>query len=195
MSNFLAAFFMLLIMGFFIFWSWLTAQQKVDEKPELRDIVDLAFSAGTLLMIGLTLSSLAFFKGIYNDWFMEMQQEVWARNGHLIKNKVTRLHLVIDQFNLIIGTGCLLWMIRDAISLEHFEPSSSKKLDELRVLDEILKRPVVYYWWFIGGLALFFGFSSGKGMVLFLAMEITLMWVIIKAGIIATKIKHRKNNG
>ena len=160
---------------FFILWCRLTAQQKIEQNPELRNVVDLAFAVGTIMTLSLTANSLAFLKSIFIEWQAEIQTEILARDGHFSENRVTRLHLLVDQLNLFIGTGYLLWMIRDVISRADFKTGALQKLDELRVLDEMLKRPVVHYWWIIGGMVLFFGASSGKGMIMFLAIELTIM--------------------
>lgn len=194
MPNLLSKVLMLLMTVFFVYRTWLTVKRKVNQNPEFSGLAGITFMAGAVLMLCLAVNALAFLQSTYVNWLTMAQQEVWDVSGRYAGTRATRFHLCLDQINIFIGTGYMMGMIRDAAAFKNITPASLSKISGMDVLDNMLRRLVVHHWWLIGGMVCFFGFTSGAGMVLFLAIELTIMWGGVKFGarVVEYKARERK---
>ncbi len=182
MPNAMAKLLMLVMGGIFIGWYWHAAKRKSLEIPEAEETVKSAASVGTIMALCLASNGLAFIQPEYIEWVMEAQTGVWDTDGNYLGPRVNRFHLLIDQINLFIGTGYMMWIILDAITLKHF---SHKEISEIKgwdVLQNMLKRMALNYWWIIISAFVLFGATSGIGMIFFLAVELSIMWGIVWIG-------------
>ncbi len=180
---------MLVMSGVFIWWYWITVKQKSLSMPDAAETIKVAASAGTIMTLCLDVNALAFVQSTYLEWMMASQEGVWDSTGNCLGTRATRFHLFIDQINLFIGTGYMMWIIRDAIALERFSPEEISELNGHEVIGEMLKRLALNYWWIILCAVIFFGATSGIGMILFLAIEMTIMWGIVWFGNLLMKKK------
>ncbi len=193
MPNILAKVLILVMGGFYIYWIWLTTDRRIKSTPEYRDMAGITFMAGAVLILCLTINALAFVQSTYVNWMTMAQQEVWDVNGHYVGTRATRFQLYVDQINLFIGTGYMMGMIRDAAALKEISPVLNSKSTGLAALDNMLRRLVFHHWWLIAGMLVFFGLSSGTGMMLFLAIELTIVWGGVRIG--AMILRKREQRG
>ena len=83
-----------------------------------------------------------------------------------------------DQLAVLVGTASLLELVaravRDEAELGMEDPGKAWMRALLTITERLLPR----FWWAAAGLGVVFGIASGPGVVLFLAVELLLMWVI-----------------
>ncbi len=189
MPNVMAKFLMFVMTGVFIGWYWYTAKQKSLEMPDATETANNAASTGTIIALCLLGNALAFVQDTYLSWAMTSQEGIWDANGNYLGPRATRFHLIIDQINLFISTGYMMWIIKDAIALKRFSQEDISDMNGVEVIEEMLKRLTINYWWVIISAFIFLSATSGIGMVIFLAIEMTIMWGIVWVGIMLSKRK------
>jgi len=187
MPNTAAKILILVMAGFFVFWDWHTVQNKKELQPQNIEFFRACFIIAAILTLCLCANALAFVQHAFVSWEMDSQTEIWTREGTFAGFKADRLDLIIDQVNLFVGVGYPMWLIHGAVAFNHEDKDKLTKANVLHVIEDMLKRLIINYWWSLIGLGTFFGVTSGIGMIFFLFIELVIMWGVIKIGSIFVK--------
>ncbi|MFC1850513.1 hypothetical protein ACFL27_10010 [candidate division CSSED10-310 bacterium] len=118
--------------------------------------------------------------------FVKMNLLVWEiGNGEA----GTWVKLLTTHLSVLCGTGSLMWLVvlslREPAVFEEPRP----QLGTFRAMVVVTEKLLPRFWWAALGLGTVFGFAAGPGLVIFLAIELTLFWV---AGRISLIIQRRQ---
>ena len=165
--------------AFFIWQAYRVSGRVTRGRENAKEWRHSLMSAATLMIVILLANSTVFAK--------DAMSEVWRLN-----QSPTFLDLIGPQLSVVAGTAALMWLVvrslRHPAVFEEPTPELGMSRTAIAIVENLLPR-----FWLAGlGLGVAFGFAGGRGLVLFLAVELTLSWAIGRLTLAYTRRKQNK---
>jgi len=161
---------------FFLVKQNLILRRRLKDNPIGSAIFKPVFSPASIMTLALAANAMAFMQMIHTDFIIEANMEIFDLDGSIMRPNVNNWMLLGKQLSLLFGTGSLMALINGAVDSEYFEMGETPMLAGLRIQAEMFKRLMMRFWWLILGTGAVFGMAGGLGPMLFLAIELTVMW-------------------
>ena len=118
--------------------------------------------------------------------FMKMNLMDWQINGG---ESGQWLDLLSSHMSVLVGTWALMWLVVRAMRAPAVVREPTPMLGASRMMVVTAEKLLPRFWWAALGLGVLFGYAAGRGLVLLLAIDLTLFWL---AGRISLHLQRRK---
>jgi len=99
----------------------------------------------------------------------------------------TGMDLLVSHLGVLGGTASLMWLVALALKEPAVLREPDPHLGAYRVMVVVAERLVVRFWWAVLGIGVVFGYTAGPGPVVFLAVELTLFWLVGRIGLLVLR--------
>jgi len=176
MPNMFAKALLIVIGIFFIVWDRYILYKRLKGNPDKDELIQSIYLPALIMTLALAANALAFMQMLNLEMMMEMNREVFRPDGSIESSGISQLSVLRKQLSIIIGTGLLMLIIRNAIDRDYHDDSDPPRVIGVKVQMEMYKNLMVRHWWAVIGVGAVFGVITGPGVVLLLALELTIMW-------------------
>gem|GEM_PF-2218566 len=170
-------FLLLATAAFFVWRACRVSSQVTQGREQAREWRYALMSAGTLTIAILLANSMAFAKeAMIAPWMEEQPPTFWELLG--------------PQLSVVAGTASLMWLAVRALRHPSVFEEPTPELGMSRAVLVIVERLLPRFWMAVLGLGVVFGLFGGRGMVMLLAIELTLCWVMGRVLLARARRKH-----
>jgi len=123
--------------------------------------------------------------------FMKMNLMDWQIRGG---ESGPWLTLLSSHVSVLVGTWALLWLVVRSLREPAVVDEPTAMLGACRMMVVTAEKLLPRFWWAALGLGVLFGYAAGRGLVLVLAADLTLFWLIgrINMVILRRKLQGRR---
>ena len=122
--------------------------------------------AGWIMTLTILLNAQVFMKMNFIEW-------EFGRGG-----RGPWLDLVTSHLSVLAGTWALMWLVARSLREPAVVREPTPMLGAYRVMVVTAERLLLRFWWAALGLGVLFGYAAGPGLVLLLAANLTLFWLV-----------------
>ena len=178
MPNLLAKLLLLGLGAAYEVWTWFTARGRCAEREEAAKWSAALFRPAAVMIFALVANGMAFLQMKYVGWEIESMEEHFVSDGSMDQSRApNRLDLLLGQISVLAGTALLFEIARRALHSE-LRKDDTPTIAALRVQQTVMRNLFRRHLWAVLGIGTVFGVAGGSGEVLFLALELLLMWVL-----------------
>jgi uncharacterized membrane protein (Fun14 family) len=153
--------------------------QVVEDLENAKEWRIALLRAGWIMILILLLNAQGFVKMNHLSWEFGLEGDK------------SLMQLLTTHLSVLVGTGSLMWLVVLALKEPSVLEEPTPQLGTFRTMVVVAEKLLPRFWWAVLGLGTIFGFAAGPGLLLFLAIDLTLFWV---AGRICIMVLRRKLN-
>ena len=191
MPNTLAKILLLVLAGFFLFWEWFTLRHRLGNNTKEHPLLKPIYLPAVIMTLAIAANAMVIMDITYLNFIEEFNRAVYNIDGSISQHETSQWDLLAKQLSILLGTGSLMLVIRQAINDEYPNSQENQKTFGLELQANMYKRLMVRYWWVVIGAGAAFGITAGPGIPLLLAAELTIMWLGCRLAIWI--MKHSKS--
>ena len=154
---------------------WWIHRRVVSKALEDRD--DAAEWRQALLSVGWCMIVVLL---VNAQWFVKMNLLDWEVGSGV---RGARLELLASHLGVLAGTSLLMSLVARALREPAVLAEPTPVLGAHRAMVVMVEKLLPRFWLAALGVGVVFGFACGRGLVLFMAAELTLCWAIGRVGL------------
>lgn len=164
---------LLIIAGLaFCAWSWVTVERRLAlARPKRQEWLGALLMPAIIMILALTANALAFLSEA-----MLTQEMEWMDGARGVEPP-SWWEMFRTQLSVVGGTCMLMWMVRSALTRDEIYEGEHPRVAGVIAQKHMIQNLVIRHWLAVIGLGVVFGVASGPGIVMLLAIELSIMWV------------------